>query len=112
MTTVQTPTVLLSLDDLVAAVGTSRARVVRLVRLGVVEPTAPGVDTFTAATAARLRRMMRLHADLGVDFVAAAVILDLVQRLDRLEAELARVRGGADVQTPRAKEKSRWTRTG
>ena len=59
-------------------------------RLGLVEPAAPGPREFTAATAARLRRMLRLHADLGVNLIGAAIIVDLLERLERLEAELAR----------------------
>jgi hypothetical protein len=36
--------------------------------------------------------MRRLRSDLGVSLVGAAIIVDLVERLDRLEAELARAR--------------------
>jgi hypothetical protein len=38
--------------------------------------------------------MLRLHGDLGVNLVGAAIIVDLLERLDRLEVELARQRGG------------------
>lgn len=69
-------------------------RLARLVRLGLVEPTAPGAGRFTVATAARRRRMLRLHADLGVSLTGAAIIVDLLERLERLEAELTRRRGG------------------
>ena len=74
----------LSGDELAAAAGISPARLARLVRLGLVEPTAPGTSRFTAATAARLRRMLRLHGDLGVNLVGAAIIVDLLERLERL----------------------------
>lgn len=84
----------LSAEELAAAAGISPARLARLVRLGLVEPTASGASRFTAATAVRLRRMTRLHADLGVNLVGAAIIVDLLERLERLEAELARRRGG------------------
>jgi len=40
-------------------------------------------STFSAATAERLRRMLRLHRDLGVNFTGAAIIVDLVERLER-----------------------------
>lgn len=69
-------------------------RLARLVRLRVVEPTAPGTGRFTVATAARLRRMLRLHADLGVNFTGAAIIVDLLERRESLQAELTRLRGG------------------
>jgi DNA-binding transcriptional MerR regulator len=81
----------LSAAELAAAAGVTPALLARLVRLGLVEP-APGADDFTAEAAARLRRMRRLRSDLGVSLVGAAIIVDLVERLDRLEAELARAR--------------------
>jgi hypothetical protein len=71
----------------------SPARLARLVRLGLVEPTAPGTGRFTVATAAWLRRMLRLNADLGLNFTGAAIIVDLLERLESLEAELTRLRG-------------------
>lgn len=86
----------LSSDELAAAAGISPATLARLIRLGVVEPPAPVVTErgltallFPAAAAARLRRIRRLHADLGVNFTGAAIIVDLLERLERLEAELA-----------------------
>jgi DNA-binding transcriptional MerR regulator len=83
----------LSVEELAAAVGISPARLARLVRLGLVEPTGPGGSEFTAATAARLRRMLRLRDHLGVNLVGAAIIVDLLERLERLETELSRLRG-------------------
>jgi chaperone modulatory protein CbpM len=85
----------LSSGELARVAGISRARLVRLVRRGVVEPAAPGSREFTAAAAARLRRMVRLHVDLDVDLDGAAIIVDLLERLERLEAELARLRAGS-----------------
>ena len=82
----------LSIEELAIACGVSRARISRLIRLGVVEPEGPGADTFPAATAVRLRRMLRLHCDLGVNLTGAAIVVDLLERLDRLETELARLR--------------------
>jgi hypothetical protein len=84
----------LTREELAAACGITPGRLARLIRLGLVEPAAPGPAEFTAATALRLRRMLRLHADLGVNWVGASIILDLLDRLDRLESELARHRGG------------------
>lgn len=37
----------------------------------------------------RLRRMQRLHRDLGVNYAGAAIILDLVGRIEQLNRELA-----------------------
>jgi DNA-binding transcriptional MerR regulator len=83
----------LSLRDLAVACGISATRVRRLVQLGVVEPEREAPDRFSSATAARLRRMLRLRADLGVNFAGAAIIVDLVERLEQLDAELSRLRG-------------------
>lgn len=82
----------LSAEQLATAAGISPARLARLVGLGLVEPSAPGAADFTAAAAARLRRMRRLHRDLGVNLAGAAIIVDLVDRLDQLEADLSRLR--------------------
>jgi hypothetical protein len=84
--------VYLSARELATASGITPALVTRLVKVGLVEAVAPGMDAFTTSTASRLRRMVRLRADLGVNFTGAAIIADLVQRLERLDAELIRVR--------------------
>jgi chaperone modulatory protein CbpM len=95
--TSQRAEVSLSLEQLAAVCGIRTVHVYRLVRLGMVEPAAPGSEVFSAATAARLRRMLRLRADLGVNLAGAEIIVDLLARLDRLEAELARVRSPASA---------------
>jgi MerR-like DNA binding protein len=82
----------LSAAELAAAAGITPMRLAELVELGVVEPSAPGASWFTAASAARLRRILRLHADLDVDLADAAIIVELLERLDRLEAELGVLR--------------------
>lgn len=81
-------------EQLAAAVGISRAGLARLIRLGLAEPTAPGADEYTVATAIRLRRMFRLRGDLGVNWIGAAIIVDLVERLDRLYTEGRRMSPG------------------
>src|SRR3989442_11175544 len=82
----------LSAEQLAAAAGVSRATLARLVRLAALDPATPDGGEFSTASAARLRRMLRLHADLGVDFFATAIILDLLDRIDSLEAQLVRRR--------------------
>ena len=82
----------LSLEDLAAAVGISPARITHLVRLGLLEP---GGDerSFAAADVLRLRRMLRLRADLGIGFVSAAIVVDMVERLNRAMDEISALRG-------------------
>lgn len=82
----------LSSRELAAAAGISAVQLERLVRVGLVEPAVPDASEFTAATAARLKRMLRLRRDLGLSLFGAAIIVDLLERVDQLQSELARVR--------------------
>ncbi|HTU00879.1 MAG TPA: chaperone modulator CbpM [Candidatus Sulfotelmatobacter sp.] len=85
----------LSVDELAAAAGISPRLLGRLVRLGLIEPVSAGSPRFPVATLRRLKRMLRLRRDLGVNLTGASVILDLLDRLEHLEVELRRVRGGS-----------------
>ena len=79
------PQVLLSVSELASAAELSPGRLAALIEFGLVEPATPEGTTFTAATAYRLRRMVRIHVDLGVSFIGASIIVDLLERIDRLE---------------------------
>jgi DNA-binding transcriptional MerR regulator len=94
----------LSPEQLAVACGISEVRLYRLVRLGLVEPAAAGSGLFSAAAAGRLRKMLRLCSDLGVNLAGAEIIVDLLARLDRLEVELARVRRPRRSPDPANKE--------
>jgi len=100
--------VYLSAEQLATACGLALARLYRLVRLGVIDHSEAGSRLFSAAAAARLRKILRLRADLGVNLAGAEIIIDLVARIARLEEELARVRSS----TSDNKEMGRWTRIG
>ena len=84
----------LSAEDVERSLGISRGELEELVSMGLAEPVAPGGSEYTVATVIRLQRVRRLHADLEVDFLGAAIIVDLVERLDRLEAEIRAIRTG------------------
>jgi DNA-binding transcriptional MerR regulator len=86
---------LLSAAELVAITGITPVMLGRLVRLGLVEPSAPGGTEFAAACAPRLKRMLRLRVELGVNLAGASVIVDLLERLAGLETELSHLRGEA-----------------
>jgi chaperone modulatory protein CbpM len=88
VTTRPPPDVHLSFEQLAEAAGLGAVDLGRLVHLGLIEPDVPGTREFTADTAARLRRMLRLHRDLGVNLTGAAIIVDLLERVERLEAKL------------------------
>jgi hypothetical protein len=73
----------LSEEELAAAAGISRTRLVRLIRLGLVGAGPSPGSEFLAEDAARLKRMLRLHRDLGVNLIGSAIIVDLLERLER-----------------------------
>jgi hypothetical protein len=51
-----------------------------------------GEPLLTQHAVMRLRRMLRLRRDLGVNFAGASVILDLLDRLDVANRELVSLR--------------------
>ena len=75
----------ISRDELARALGLHVAGIDRLIRLGLLEPLDPAANEFEVTAVVRLRRVLRLRGDLGVNLVGAAIIVDLVERLDRLE---------------------------
>ena len=85
----------LSYDAVAEIVGTRRSLVVRLAQQGLIETLdSKNLDSKNEALLPRraivqLRRMQRLHRDLGVNFAGAAIILDLVGRIEQLNRELA-----------------------
>jgi hypothetical protein len=64
----------------------------RLVRLGVVEAVRPGErpPRFAPEAAERLARAVRLRRDLGLPYSSAALVFDLLARIDELEGRLRR----------------------
>jgi chaperone modulatory protein CbpM len=83
----------LSFDVVAETVGVSRMLVVRLARQGLIETLDSGADEplVPRSVVIQLRRMQRLRRDLRVNFAGAAVILDLVGRIEQLNRELAEV---------------------
>jgi DNA-binding transcriptional MerR regulator len=83
----------LSVEELAEVAGISVASLQHLVRRGLIEPP-EGEPRFPAEAARRLRLMLRLQRDLGVNLAGAEIIVDLLERLDRLERELSRLDRG------------------
>jgi len=83
----------ITFDVVAATVGAKRSLVVRLVQQGLVETVDSGADEplLPRRAVVRIRHMQRLRRDLGVNFAGAAVILDLVGRIEQLNRELAEV---------------------
>jgi len=82
---------LLTVDAVAETVGARRSLVVRLAQQGLIETVESGADELLLPryVVIQLRRMQRLRRDLGVNFAGAAVILDLVGRIEQLNRELA-----------------------
>lgn len=81
---------LLTLQELADTAGLHPALVEKLVRCGLIEPAAnTGSHTlFPASAEPRLRRILRLRRDLGVNVAGVAVILEMRERLEALQREL------------------------
>jgi hypothetical protein len=84
--------------------GTRRSLVVRLARLGLLETLTDQIDEngepfLPRRSVIRVRRMRRMHRDLGVNFTGAAVILDLVERIRLLDRELNELRARVKDET-------------
>ena len=80
----------LTCDVVAQTIGARRSLVVRLARHGLIE-TLEGDSNeplLPRRAVMQLRRMQRLRRDLGVNFSGAAIILDLVQRIEELNSEL------------------------
>ena len=78
-------------DVLAESVGARRSLVMRLAERGLIETVVGDADEplVPRRVVIQLRRMQRLRRDLGVNFAGAAVILDLVGRIEQLNRELA-----------------------
>ena len=81
----------LTLDVVAEMVGARRSLVMRLAEHGLIETVKSEVDEprLPRRVVIQLRRMQRLRRDLGVNYAGAAVIIDLVGRIEQLNRELA-----------------------
>ena len=62
----------------------------RLVEEGIIEPTRREDDTlyFPPSSLKRTRVVMNLRSDLGVNLAGAALVLELLDRIEKLQARL------------------------
>ncbi len=81
----------LTCDVVAETIGARRSLVVRLARQGLIETLESETDEplLPRRAIVQLRRMQRLRRDLRVNFSGAAIILDLVARIEQLNRELA-----------------------
>ena len=81
---------LLTLNEVAARCGLHPELVQRLIGLGLIDPEEGSSDLFRPEVTLRLQRILRLRRDLGVNYNATALVLDLLERIDALEARLRR----------------------
>jgi hypothetical protein len=93
----------LTADDLALRCGLPPAALEAYTRVGVVQFNA-STGRFPVLAVGRLRKAIRLRRDLGVDLMAVGIVLDLVGRLEEMEAEIERLRAelGRDPEEPPA----------
>jgi len=82
----------LPLDAVARRAGLHPELVRRLVALGALEPIAgtSAAPRFSAEASARLTLLLRLRRDLGLNWAGTLLALDLLDRIDTLQARLAR----------------------
>jgi hypothetical protein len=81
-----------SLETIAREAGMHPELVLRLVRLGLVEPVGgtPQEPLFARDAAARLARAARLRRDVGIDYAGAVLAIELLARIEQLELRLRR----------------------
>lgn len=80
-----------SLREFSRACSVEEALVLKIVEEGVIEPMGPPHQwRFPGEAVVRAQRALRLVRDLGVNLPGAALALDLLDRLERLETHFAR----------------------
>jgi len=88
--------VVLTLAELCRASRLPAERVIELAHEGIIEPVGRNTESwsFSGVSLRRIRCAQRLHDDLGVNAAGAALVLDLLDELDRLRARLDRLESG------------------
>ncbi len=85
----------LTLAEMAGICGLSAERIVEYVELGILEPSGATAHQwrFPAASVPRVLKAARLQRDLGVDASSLALVLDLLDEMDRLRSRLNRLCG-------------------
>jgi hypothetical protein len=79
----------LSAEQVAAATGLHPHMIARLVALGLLDThPGPAGSVLPPGQVARAARIVRLRAGLGLNYTAVGVVLDLLDRIDELEAAL------------------------
>ena len=82
----------LTIDDMSRICKIQRHRIVTLVNEGILDPTGPKPAQwhFPVSSLQRAKRALRIKQGLEINMAGVAVVLDLLDEIDKLQAELAR----------------------
>jgi chaperone modulatory protein CbpM len=82
----------LTVHELAARCGVAHDFIEQLVELGILEWQGADRSRFAGELTLRVHRCLRLQRDLGVNLEGVAVVLELLDRIERLEHELSGLR--------------------
>lgn len=84
---------LLTFEDVATRCGLHPDLVERLVTLGLIDFAEGYRDRFRPEVTLRVQRILRLRQDLSISYNAAGLVLDLLERIEVLEARLRHFEG-------------------
>jgi len=87
------PKGLYSLEEIAERCHVHIAFVEKLFRMGIIDPYPHSARFFSPAVTVRVRKVMRLQEDLGINPEGAAVILDLIDKIDTRENKIRMLTG-------------------
>jgi chaperone modulatory protein CbpM len=81
----------LTLSELCRACGMPAEQLIALVEEGIIEPRGARIHwRFSGICVRRVRRVHHLRRDLGVNLAGAALAIELLEEIERLQAQLRR----------------------
>lgn len=84
---------LLTREEVAFRCGLHPALLERFVMLGLIDPAEGHGDLFPPEVTLKVQRILRLRRDLGITYNTAGLVLDLLERIDALEARLRHLEG-------------------
>jgi DNA-binding transcriptional MerR regulator len=86
---------LLTIEEVAARCDIHPTLVRHLYSLGLIDCAAETTERFPPDVTLRLQRMLRLRRDLGLTYAAAGLVVDLLERIETLEARLHHFEGSS-----------------
>lgn len=84
---------LLSIAEVARLTGMPADVITRFLDLGLIDPVETRPEPFfTVSVVLRIRRIMRIHRDLDVNWAGIGIIMDLLDKINALEHEVGHLR--------------------